>query len=136
MKRFYKKAAVAARDCTLSVLLDGRPIRTPGRNPLHLPTEALADAVAAEWAEQRETIEPSSMPLTQLASTALDRVAPQRAAIAAEIARYAETDLLCYHADNPADLVRRQHERWSPLLVWLDQEYGAKLLVTSAIQPI
>lgn len=136
MKRFYKQAAAAAQDDMFSVVLDCRPIRTPGKNPLHLPTEGLAGAIAAEWAAQQETIKPHTMPLTQLASTALDRVAPQQAAISAEIARYAETDLVCYHAERPSELIQRQHAAWSPLVAWLEEEYGTKLLVTSGIQPI
>ena len=136
MKRFYKKAAAAAQDGVFSILLDGRPVRTPNKGLLHLPSEGLADAIAGEWDAQAETIEPASMPLTQLASTAIDRVAPQKQAVAAEIARYAETDLLCYRADGPQVLVQRQKEAWQPLLDWLAAEHGARLTVTAGIQPV
>ena len=136
MKRFYKKAAAAAQDGMFAVMLDGRPVRTPGRGFLHLPTQALAEAVAIEWEAQLETIEPATMPLTQLGSTALDRVAKQATAIAAEVARYAETDLVCYRAHGPETLVKRQDEVWTPLLTWLEDQYGAKLLVTAGIQPV
>ncbi|HKK30081.1 MAG TPA: ATP12 family protein [Alphaproteobacteria bacterium] len=136
MKRFYKHAATEAHENGIAVVLDGRPVRTPGRHPLRLPTAALADAVAAEWEKQGETIEPATMPLTQLASTALDRIAPQPAAVSAQIARYAETDLVCYRADTPASLVERQRQVWVPLLKWLEDRYGAKLLSTAEIQPI
>lgn len=136
MKRFYKKAAAAAQDGAFAVMLDGRPVRTPGKGYLHLPTQVLAEAIAVEWEAQRETIKPATMPLTQLASTALDRVAKQADAIAAEVARYAETDLVCYHANGPASLVERQQAAWSPLLAWLEEQYGAKLVVTSGVQPI
>ncbi len=136
MKRFYKKAAAAAQDGVFGVMLDGRPVRTPGKGYLHLPTQALAAAVAAEWEAQQETIEPTTMPLTQLASTALDRVAKQTEAIAAEVARYSETDLVCYRADSPQSLVQRQQDAWSPLMAWLDDHYGAKLVVTFGVQPV
>lgn len=136
MKRFYKQAAAAAQDEVFSIMLDGRPVRTPGKGLLHLPTQGLADAIAAEWSAQAETIEPASMPLTQLASTAIDRVASQKQAVAAEIARYAETDLVCYRAEGPETLVQRQRDTWTPLLDWLAAEYSARLKVTAGIQPV
>jgi chaperone required for assembly of F1-ATPase len=138
LKRFYKQAAAApvSDGAAFAVHLDGKPVRTPGRAPLHLPTAGLADAVAAEWEAQVETIKPAFMPLTQLASTTLDWVQPQAKAIAAEIARYGETDLVCYRAETPARLIERQHAVWSPLLAWLEQIHGAKLISTAGIQPI
>ncbi len=136
MKRFYKQAAAAAQDEMFSILLDGRPVRTPGKGLLHLPTQGLADAVAAEWSAQAETIEPATMPLTQLASTAIDRILPQKQAVAAEVARYAETDLVCYRAVAPESLALRQQAAWGPLLDWLASEYSARLVVTEGIQPV
>lgn len=136
MKRFYKQAAAAAQDEVFSILLDGRPVRTPGKGLLHLPTQGLADAVAAEWSAQAETIKPATMPLTQLASTAIDRILPQKQAVAAEVARYAETDLVCYRAVAPESLVLRQQAAWGPLLDWLASDYSARLVVTEGIQPV
>jgi chaperone required for assembly of F1-ATPase len=136
MKRFYTHAAAGPLADGQAVLLDGRPVRTPGRQILLLPTAALAAAVAAEWDSQVDTVQPATMPLTQLASTALDRVGPDRAAVAGEIARYAATDLVCYCADEPADLVQRQHATWAPLLEWLERAHGARLVATAGIQPI
>lgn len=136
MKRFYKRAAAAAQDGVFSILLDGRPVRTPGRSLLHLPSGALADAIAAEWGSQGETIEPAAMPLTQLASTAIDRTGPQKDEIVSQIARYAQTDLVCYRADSPESLVSRQRETWEPLLGWLESTHGARLAVTVGIQPV
>jgi chaperone required for assembly of F1-ATPase len=136
MKRFYKQAAAAAQDEVFSIMLDGRPVRTPGKGFLHLPTQGLAEAIAAEWSAQAETIEPATMPLTQLASTAIDRVASQKQAVAAEIARYAETDLVCYRAEGPESLVQRQRDIWTPLLDWLAAEYSARLDVTAGIRPV
>lgn len=136
MKRFYKQAAAGEHEGGLTVLLDGRPVRTPQRTLLQLPGPALAAAVAAEWQAQGDEIVPASMPLTQLASTALDRVGPQIGAVAGEIAKFAETDLLCYRAEEPESLVRAQHEAWSPLLAWAEETFGARLVVTHAITPI
>ena len=102
MKRFYKEAEPRGDDRRLGVALDGRPIRTPGKRDLLVPSEALAAAIAAEWDAQQDEIRPATMPLTRLAATAIDRVAPQRDAIIRQIANYAGTDLVCYRADAPA----------------------------------
>lgn len=136
MKRFYEQATAGEHEGGFAVLLDGRPIRTPKRALLHLPSRALAVALAEEWQSQDNEIVPESMPLTQFASTALDRIAPQAGAIAAEIARYAETDLVCYRAETPASLVEAESQAWSPLLDWLRETFGARLVVTTGIQPV
>jgi chaperone required for assembly of F1-ATPase len=136
MKRFYKQAAAGQHEGVLAVLLDGRPVRTPKRTLLQIPTAALADAVAAEWQAQGDKIVPASMPLTQLVSTALDQVAPQMAAVVAEVARFAETDLVCYRADTPKSLAEAQDRAWSPLVAWLEQTLGAGLNITNGIQPV
>ncbi|MBU6253489.1 MAG: ATPase, partial [Alphaproteobacteria bacterium] len=109
MKRFYKAVTTSDEG---GVLLDGRPVRTPARAPLLLPNAKLAEAVAAEWSAQGEEIRPQDMPLTGLANAALDRVAPEHAAFAAGLAHYGETELLCYRAESPPELVGRQAERW------------------------
>lgn len=132
MKRFYKTVA-AGDDGT--ILLDGRPVRTPARAMLALPNAALAAAVAEEWARQEDSIDPRHMPLTGFANAAIDRVAPDPASFAAGLARYAETDLLCYRADGPAPLVERQAEAWDPPLAWARERYDAALCVTSGILP-
>jgi chaperone required for assembly of F1-ATPase len=132
MKRFYKTVEATADG---SILLDGRPVRTPARAVLTLPNAALAAAVAEEWAAQDEVIDPRRMPLTGLANAAIDRIAPDPAAFAAGLARYAESDLLCYRADAPAPLVRRQAEAWDPLIRWARMRYDAALVVTSGIVP-
>ncbi len=135
-KRFYKTAEVATAPGGFSVTLDGRPVRTPVGAPLVLPTEALAAAVAEEWLAQRETIQPHTMPLTQLAATALDRVAPRREAIIGQALSYASTDLLCYRAEAPPDLIDRQEAGWQPLLDWLSEACGATLEATQGIVPL
>lgn len=136
IKRFYREVAVTSGARGHAVSLDGRPLRTPMRAPLDLPTRALAEAVAAEWAAQKSEIEPQTMPMTQLASTAIDRVRPRRDAVIAEIASYAETDLLCYRADRPSGLVARQAAEWQPVLDWAAGQYDALLTVTAGVMPV
>jgi len=131
--RFWQETAVAADAEGYGVTLDGKPIRTPGRLPLRLPTRALATAVAAEWEAQGERIEPASMPFTRLSNSAIERVAPQHSAVAEIVAAYGETDLLCYRAEGPAALVRRQARAWDPLLRWAEQAHGARLVPVAGV---
>lgn len=120
MKRFWKEVTVGDDRV---VALDGKPVRTPGRVPLALPTDALAAAVAEEWRGVGETIDPRAMPLTGLANAAIDRVGPQHDAFAAGLARYGEGDLLYYRADSPEPLVERQAAAWDPVLDWARARY-------------
>jgi len=130
MKRFWKDVSV---DADLGVRLDGKPLRTPGRAPLLLPTQALADAVAAEWRDCGETVDPRAMPLTGLSNAAIDRIAPDPAAFAAGLAAYAESDLLCYRADEPEELAARQRAAWDPLLDWARHRYDVHFEVVTGI---
>lgn len=113
--------------------LDARPLRTPAGAPVVLPTAALAVAVADEWQGQGERIAAERMPLTRLACTVLDRVGRDRAALAAAILAYAETDLLCYRADQPATLVERQQQLWQPLVDWATLRFDAPLAVVAGV---
>ena len=106
MKRFYKDVTIVAEGDGHAIRLDDRPVRTPARALLTLPTLALAQAVAEEWRAQEETVDPASMPFTGLANAAIDHIVPNRAQFAAGIARYGESDLLCYRAHSPETLVR------------------------------
>jgi chaperone required for assembly of F1-ATPase len=119
MKRFWTLVTTGDNE----VHLDGRPVRTPGRAPLVLPTPALADAVADEWRAVQGEIDPRAMPLTGLANAAIDRIAPDKATFAAGLSRYADSDLLCYRADGPEPLVARQAALWDPLLDWAQTRY-------------
>lgn len=133
-RRFYKEVSVAPRDGGFAILLDGRPVRTPLKQLLLLPRAPLADAVAAEWQAQGEHIDPAVMPLTKLANTAIDRVAgPERQRIHDEIAGFAANDLLCYFADSPAELVRRQNAAWSPVLAWAAADLGARFVTATGV---
>lgn len=130
MKRFWTDVAV---DTDRGVTLDGRPVRTPGRTPLVLPTPALAEAVAAEWRAVPETLDPRAMPLTGLANAAIDRIAAAPAAFAAGLAAYGESDLLYYRAESPDDLVARQREAWDPWLDWARGRYDVHFEPTAGI---
>lgn len=127
MKRFYKEVAVAPEGEGFAVLLDGKPVKTPGRATLFLPTRPLAEAVAEEWRAQGENIEPASMPLTKLAHTAIDIVTADRGKVANHILSFGRSDLLCYRAEAPAELAVRQRQNWDPLLEWLGEAHGARL---------
>jgi chaperone required for assembly of F1-ATPase len=134
-KRFYGAVALDEGADGFTILLDGKPARTPAKAILTLPGRALAGAVTAEWEAQRERIEPATMPLTRLASIAIDLVAPRRTEVVAAIAKYGETDLVCYRAWHPPALVLRQHRVWQPLVEWVAERYGARLDVTEGIVP-
>jgi chaperone required for assembly of F1-ATPase len=129
MKRFWTEVSVEDGE----VRLDGRPVRTPGRAPLALPAPALAEAVAEEWRAVGETLDPRAMPLTGLANAAIDRIAPDPAAFAAGLAAYGESDLLCYRADGPDDLVARQAAAWDPILAWARERYDVHVETTAGI---
>src|SRR5260221_7712237 len=135
MKRVYKQVTTCPAEGGWGIALDGRPVRTPGKNGLVVPSEALAAAIAAEWDAQQTEIRPATMPLTRLAATAIDRTAVQRDRVVAETAEYAGTDLLCYRADHPPALAARQHAEWQPLIDWATLRYDAPLAVTAGVIP-
>lgn len=135
MKRAYKTVATRTTESGWGIALDRRPMRTPGKNDLILPTEPLAAAIAAEWEAQQDEVRPATMPLTRLAATAIDRTAPLRDRVVAETASYAGTDLVCYRADHPPELAARQHSVWQPLIDWATLRYDASLTVTSGVIP-
>ncbi len=124
MKRFYKDVSVSPVGDAFAISLDGRPMKTPQRNPLAVPRSGLADAIAAEWAAQGEDIIPASMPLTGLAQGALDQVDNERERIVSRIAAFADSDMLYYRADRGQQaLIDHQAEHWDPLLDWARQHY-------------
>lgn len=135
MKRFYKETAVDQGDGGFRVLLDGRPMRTPAKSVLVVPTKALAEAIAEEWAlvPEKMEINPAHLLMTRLAATGLDRVSGQRARVIDDTAKYGASDLLCYRATDPSSLVQRQAEAWQPLLDWAAERYGAELAVANGM---
>jgi len=136
MKRLYRDVGVADAPKGFVVVLDERPVRTPGRRQLVLPTRPLAEGIADEWRAQGTEIVPHAMPLMQLAATVLDDISVNRKAVETTILRFAETDTVCYRAEQPDALNKYQHIRWDPLLDWLTQYYGASLVKNSGILPI
>lgn len=126
-KRFWKAADVARVDTGFAVQLDGRGVKTPAKTPLVVPTEALAREIAGEWDAQVEKIDPNVMPATRMANSALDKVTIQFAEVADMLAAYGDSDLLCYRAGHPVELVARQNEKWNPMLDWAEATFGAKL---------
>lgn len=132
-RRFYKEAGFKKLSNGYSILLDERPVKTPLKAELQLPEETLARAIVKEWQSQRKVIDPRSMPLTQLANTAIDRVLGHECEIVEEIVQYARSDLLCYRADAPAGLVEKQSAVWDPLLAWAEQDLGIKMSISEGI---
>jgi chaperone required for assembly of F1-ATPase len=132
-KRFYKIAEVMEHEGLFVLALDGRHARTPARAPLGLPSAALGEAVAEEWRLQGETIDPSTMPLTRLANVAIDGVARERDAVAAEIVKYAASDLVCYRAEGPDRLVVRQTQHWDPVLAFARDDLGARFMLAEGV---
>ncbi len=141
-RRFYKQVTVgtAGDEPRLNVLLDGKPVRTPKGAPLTAPTLALAQMLAAEWDAQATHIDMSTMAAVRLAFTAIDFIPDARTAVAAEVARYAGSDALCYFAEAPKALLERQVQQWVPVLEWVQTELGLHFLraegITYRDQPV
>ena len=135
-RRFWTTAGmVPAEGGGFAVQLDGKPVRTPLKAPLVLPTEGLAQAVAAEWQAVEGKVDPSVMPFTRMANSAIDKVAPQFAAVAGMLAEYGGSDLTCYRAERPEGLVARQAKGWDPLLDWTAATFAAPLHPTPGVMP-
>lgn len=131
--RFYKEVSVDTADGLHRVLLDGKPVKTPGGAVLALPSGALAQAIADEWRAQDTTINPQTMLLTKLANTAIDRVAPNPAHAREQLLSLAKSDVVCYRAASPSDLVRRQELEWDPLIAWAGEHFGASLCAANSL---
>lgn len=132
MRRFWKNVAVKAHESGFAIALDGRPVRTPARARLALPSARLAEAVAAEWAAQGDEVNPRSMPLTGLANAAIDH----GASLAATLTPYAETDLLCYRDARDTELAAEQLAAWNPLLDWAEAHFGVEFLPTAGVMHV
>ncbi len=129
-KRFYERASAGEGN---AILLDGKPVKTPGGNALAAPTRALADAIAAEWDAQVERIDPATMPLTRLSNTIIDSVAANAEAISGEVAKYLGSDMLCYRAGTPEGLVAKQAQHWDPILGWARDTHGARFVLSEGV---
>ena len=139
-KRFYKSVSVATRGegarQACAILLDGKPVRTPAKAALAVPTHALAEAIAADWEAQRDHIDAATMPLTRLANSAIDGVAPDSGKVRADIVAFAGSDLVCYRAAEPTGLVDLQRRHWDPVLVWSRSTLGARFEVGTGLMPV
>lgn len=135
MKKFYKKAEAGTAPGGFVIRLDGKTLKTPLQNNLILTSEQAACDIAAEWDQQGTEIIPASMPLTQLVNTMVDKSSgADRAAMEAEVLKYGASDLVCYFASHPADLLREQEQQWLPLVQWLKESQGVKLDTVKGIQ--
>ncbi len=132
-KRFYKQAGFEAGEGGFALTLDGRKARTPGRAPLALPTRPLAEAVAAEWEAQGDSVDPTTMPLTRLANSTIDGVAPRAEEVRADLVRYAGSDLVVYRAAEPEKLVTEQAAAWDPIHAWAHDELGAHFVLSEGV---
>jgi chaperone required for assembly of F1-ATPase len=132
-KRFYREAHVVDRPEGFAIALDGKLARTPAKSPLAVASRRLAEAMAAEWNAQGALIDPGAMPLTRIVNATLDGVAWDLESVAAEVVKYAGSDLLCYRAEAPDELVRRQSDAWDPLLEWAGEVLDAPLLTARGI---
>lgn len=135
-RRFYKDVSIEPAGEGHRILLDGRPVRTPKKAELAVSQAALGEAMAEEWRAQGEFIDPETMPLTKMVNTALDAVAGQEAAVAADIAAFAGSDLTCYRAEHPTELVALQARAWAPVLAWAQEALEANFVLTEGVMPI
>ena len=133
MKRFWTTTQTTKTNDGFGIELDGRAVRTPAKTPLVVPTQALADMIAAEWQAQDGKIDPTTMPATRMANAAIDKVAHQFDGVAEMIAAYGDSDLLCYRATSPVELIDRQANKWDPLLDWAHETLNARLVPVSGI---
>ncbi|MDJ0824426.1 MAG: ATP12 family protein [Rhodobacter sp.] len=132
-RRFWTEATVVDDAHGFGVRLDERPVRTPAKAPLVVPTRAMADAIAGEWQAQQDVVDPQAMPVTRSANAAIDKVSAQRAEVVAMLTAYGDADLTCYRAAEPEALVRRQSAAWDPLLDWAAEALGARLIPVEGV---
>lgn len=135
-KRFYKDVSVGQSDDGFVILLDGKTVKTPAKKSLSIPSEAIANAAAAEWSAQEELIDPAKMPITRMTNTTIDGVADNPDAVFEEIVKFSGTDLLFYRAESPSGLVAMQAEHWDPVIDWAANNLGARFVLTEGIMHV
>lgn len=136
LKRFWTETTAQEKDGQFAVLLDGRPVKTPAKASLAVPTRALADAIAAEWDAQEQDVNPNIMPFTRMANSAIDKVSIQHGEVADMLGDYGDSDLLCYRAERPESLVKRQSAEWDPPLDWAHSALGARLQARAGVMHV
>jgi chaperone required for assembly of F1-ATPase len=135
-KRFYKEAGVEDRDGLFRLTLDGRTAKTPSKVALAVPTRGLAEALAQEWGEQGDEIDPSLMPITRIVNTAIDGVTSRQAEVVDDLVRYAGSDLVYYRASEPERLVEAQDAAWTPVLAWAREQHGARFVLAEGVMHV
>ncbi len=136
LKRFWKEVRVDSDDSGFVIRLDDRPVRTPAKRSLTVPTDAIATRIAAEWDAQTEKVDPTGMPWTRSANAAIDKVALQSAEVKTHLGGYADTDLLLYRAEGPEGLVARQRQGWDPVLDWIENRFSVRLALAAGVMPV
>ena len=136
VRRFWDKVRIVENEDGFSITLDDKPVRTPGKRILVVPNHALAEALSTEWINQSDVVEPGQMPLTRNASSTVDDVILRRAEVIEEVVRYGATDLVCYRATDPPELVERQIVGWLPLIEWIASKFEIRLQIVSTILPV
>jgi chaperone required for assembly of F1-ATPase len=135
-KRFYKEAGVAEAEGGFAITLDGKPIRTPSGRQVVIPSRDLAEAVAAEWSNQKETLDPTTMPLTRIANSVIEGVVDRVELVSDDLASYFQSDLLFYRAGHPEGLVAREAAHWDPVLFWAAETLGAHFILSEGIMHV
>ena len=135
-KRFYTSAGVTAAEGGFSITLDGKQVRSPSGKPIVVPTRTIADAIAAEWDAQGETIDPVTMPLTRLANSVIEGVIDRVGEVADDAAKFLGSDLLFYRAGHPETLVAREAEHWDPILFWAADALGAHFVMAEGVMHV
>lgn len=136
VRRIWTRVEVQPLEAGFTLMLDDRPLRTPAKAPLAMPTRALAEAVAAEWDAVTDKVNPDAMPMTRAVNSALDKVIPNQAAVSQLLTEYGGSDLLCYRADAPEELAFRQQEKWTPWVDWSRDTLVAPLILTAGVIPV
>ncbi len=136
MKKFYKDVSVVEEDGGFAVALDGRKVKTPAKAAQIVPTKAAAQLMANEWVTQGDEISPDTMPVTRMVNSSIDSIAKNRSHVVDEIAAFGGSDLICYRADEPDELVNRQNEAWDRFHIWLAETWGVKLAMTTGVMPV
>lgn len=136
-KRFYKEVGIVRQEDGLhAVQLDGRTVKTTGRNLLALAEEEIARRIAGEWAAQGKEIDPATMPLTRIANAAIDAVPARAGEVADDVTAYAGNDLLFYRADSPQTLIERQNAAWGPAIGWAEARFGGRFVLAEGVMPV
>src|SRR5580765_4587842 len=135
-KRFYTSAGTAEADGGFAVTLDGKPIRTPSGRQIVAPNAVIAEAIAAEWTAQGETIDPLTMPLTRFANSVVQSVVDCAELVANDVAKYLGSDLLFYRAGHPEVLVAKEAAHWDPIVFWAADTLGAHFILAEGINHV